>query len=201
MKIIYFILGFFVVGVFLFFGFSGESDVSYVEPVPEDVEASDSGDFETSVPIEVSDPVEIEDVDWKDTPLKDVISGEVFRVSDFDKPVVLESFAVWCPTCKKQQDEIMKLIADGDDSVHVSIDTDPNEDEAKVAAHVNRYSYDWNFVVFPIEATRYLIEEFGVDVVNAPKAPVIVVCPGGTSRLLGSGVKSAAELRKEIDKC
>ncbi len=47
---------------------------------------------------------------WIDFELKDVATGEKFKISDFnDKPVLLESFAVWCPTCTKQQRIIKDL--------------------------------------------------------------------------------------------
>ncbi len=138
---------------------------------------------------------------WIDVELKDVLTGDVFRLSDFDKPIILESFAVWCPTCKRQQDEIQGLIDSGDDSIHVSMNTDPNEDENKVIEHVNRYGYTWPFVVFPKDATKTLIEEFGNGVVNAPGAPILLICPNGESRLLKSGVKSAGELKEEIATC
>lgn len=138
---------------------------------------------------------------WIDIELTDVVTGEIFRISDFDKPIVMESFAVWCPTCKRQQDEIQKLIDSGDDSIHISVDTDPNEDSAKIVEHINRYGYTWSFVVFPAVATQLLIDDFGVGIVNAPGAPVILICPDKMARLLKSGVKSAGELREEIDKC
>ncbi|PIO07358.1 hypothetical protein COU59_03365, partial [Candidatus Pacearchaeota archaeon CG10_big_fil_rev_8_21_14_0_10_34_12] len=44
-----------------------------------------------------------ETVSWMNTELKDIRTGETFKTSDFEgKPVLLESFAVWCPTCTKQ---------------------------------------------------------------------------------------------------
>lgn len=138
---------------------------------------------------------------WLDVELVDVITGESFRLSDFNVPVVLESFAVWCPTCKRQQDEIQKLIDSGDESAHVSINTDPNEDAARVVKHINRYEYTWPFVVFPASATQMLVDDFGIGVVNAPRAPVVVICPDGMARLLQSGVKTANELKEEVEKC
>lgn len=138
---------------------------------------------------------------WLDVELEDVLTGEVFRLSDFDVPIVVESFAVWCPTCKKQQDEIQRLVDSGDDSVHVSVNTDPNEDVAQVVGHVERYGYTWSFVVFPADATQMLIDDFGTGVVNAPRAPVILVCPDGMARLLESGVKDVDKLKEEIGKC
>lgn len=140
--------------------------------------------------------------EWRDVELKDVSTGETFRISDFsDKTVVIESFAVWCPTCKRQQDKIKELHEIiGDDTVSISLNTDPNEDEGKVIGHVNRHGYDWRFAVAPIELTKALIEEFGIAIVNAPGAPVALVCGDGSSRLLARGVKSADKLKSEIEK-
>tara|TARA_Y100000034_G_C6559755_1_gene242188 strand:- start:329 stop:472 length:144 start_codon:yes stop_codon:yes gene_type:complete len=45
-----------------------------------------------------------------------------------------------------------------------------------------------------------LIDEFGVNVVNAPQAPVILVCKDQSTRLLKRGVKSSSELKEEIKK-
>jgi len=143
----------------------------------------------------------IEPVGWKETKLKDVRTGEEFRISDFSgKPVLLESFAVWCPTCTKQQNEIKKLHEDiGDKVVSITLDTDPNEDEAKVLEHVNRNGFDWLYAVAPVDMTRALVDEFGVGFVNAPQAPVLLIREDGAVKLLKKGVKSASELKSEIE--
>ncbi|MBR9706333.1 TlpA family protein disulfide reductase [Candidatus Pacearchaeota archaeon] len=142
------------------------------------------------------------DTDWKDIELRDVKTGETFKISDFKgKPILLESFAVWCPTCKKQQDEVKKLHEQvGDDVVSVSLDTDPNEGEQKVIEHVNRHGYDWLYVVSPVELTKSLIDQFGTGIVQAPQAPVILVCEDQSARLLQRGVKSDSDLLSEIVK-
>jgi len=143
-------------------------------------------------------------LDWKDVELVDVVSGEKFRISDFSgKPVLLESFAVWCPTCLKQQKEIKKLKdAEGDSIIHVSIDTDPNEDASKVQGHVDKNGFDWFFAVTPAEVTQALIDEFGVEVINAPSAPVVLICENQEARFLNlkRGIKSASILKAEVDK-
>ncbi|MFQ5532130.1 MAG: peroxiredoxin family protein, partial [Candidatus Nanoarchaeia archaeon] len=47
---------------------------------------------------------------WRNLELKDVNSGKIFKISDLsDKPILMESFAVWCPTCTRQQREINEL--------------------------------------------------------------------------------------------
>jgi thiol-disulfide isomerase/thioredoxin len=137
-----------------------------------------------------------------DIELTDVATGQKFKISDFKgKPVLLESFAVWCPTCTSQQREIKKLKEkEGEAIVHISLDTDPNEDEAKVREHIQRNGFDWYYAVSPIELTTALIDEFGLTIVNAPSAPVILICPDQSTRFLKSGVKSADQLLAEIEK-
>ncbi len=135
--------------------------------------------------------------DWKDSEFKDVNSGETFKISDFrGQTVLVETFAVWCPTCLAQQRELAKV----DSAVHVSLDVDPNEDEAAVIGHAAKNGFDWRFAVSPSDATQLLIDEFGVSVVNAPGAPVILVCDDQSTRYLRSGLKRADELESEIAK-
>ncbi|MBT3814754.1 redoxin family protein [Candidatus Woesearchaeota archaeon] len=138
--------------------------------------------------------------DWKCEDLVDVLTGETFQIKDFEgKPVLVESFAVWCPTCLKQQLKMKELLeSDGDNIVHISFDTDPNEEPSLVKEHAEKNGLNWRFTVSPKEVTKKLIEEFGIGVVNAPSAPVILVCEDQTTRLLEKGVKSAEELKEEI---
>jgi thiol-disulfide isomerase/thioredoxin len=137
-----------------------------------------------------------------DIELTDVRTGQTFRISDFSgKPILLESFAVWCPTCLRQQNEIKKVkSSEGDDIVHISLDTDPNEDVNKVREHLDSYDFDWYFAVAPIELTNALVDDFGLSIVNAPSAPVILICDDQSSRMLRNGVKSADDLIDEIQK-
>jgi len=138
--------------------------------------------------------------DWIDMGLKDVSTGETFKVSDFSgKPILLESFAVWCPTCTQQQRVIKSLHEEvGDSIISISMDTDPNEDEERVRKHISDNRFDWTYVVAPVDFTRSLIDQFGIDIVNAPAAPMILVCENGKARQLGSGVKSVETLKLEV---
>lgn len=140
--------------------------------------------------------------DWRDIELTDVLTGSKFRISDFKgKPILLESFAVWCTTCLEQQKSISELKSkEGDAIVHISINTDPNEDESRIREHLDTYGFDWLFAVSPIELTNALTDEFGLRVVTAPTAPVVLICEDQSARLLRSGVKLPAELLSEIAK-
>lgn len=138
---------------------------------------------------------------WMNVELTDVRTGDTFKVADFiGTPILLETFAVWCSTCKRQQDEIDKLHDKlGDDVVSITIDTDPNEDSAKVKEHTDRHGFDWRFAVDVDDFSRMLIDEFGINVVNAPSAPVILIDEEGHAELLRFGVKNADELEKTIE--
>jgi len=139
---------------------------------------------------------------WMETQFEDVRTGKSFKVSDFkEKKVLLESFAVWCPTCTRQQQEIEKLHNElGDSFVSISLDTDVNEDKAKIQEHLDRNGFDWLYAISPEAATRSLIKDFGIGVVNAPTAPVVLICEDGSTRLLPRGLKKVDELKSEIAK-
>jgi thiol-disulfide isomerase/thioredoxin len=152
----------------------------------------------------VGDPIDEMNslVDWRDIELKDISSQKTFKIYDFKgTPILLESFAVWCPTCTKQQQEIKKLHEElGDDLISISLDTDPNEDETQILNHLTKNGFTWTYAISPPEITRLLIAEFGQGVVFAPQAPTILICEDQSARLLKSGVKSVDELKQEIEK-
>lgn len=141
-------------------------------------------------------------LNWKTSPLVDVRTEESFTISDFaGKPVLVESFAVWCPVCIKQQQEIQKLHQElGDSFVSISLDTDPNEDAQKVLEAVLDRGFDWRFAISPAELTKSLIDEFGPAIVNAPIAPIILVCEDQSTRFLGRGTKDVEELKAELER-
>lgn len=139
---------------------------------------------------------------WMDIELTDVATGQKFRISDFKgKPVLIESFAVWCPTCTEQQKQTRELKSRvGDEVVHISLDTDPNEDEAAVRKHIEENGFFWYYAVSPIELTRALIDDFGNKIVFAPGVPMVLICPDQSNRLLPGGVKSPDDMLSEIEK-
>ncbi len=138
---------------------------------------------------------------WMDIELRDVASGETFTIGDYaGRPVLLESFAVWCPTCTTQQRQIGKLKErEGDSIVHISLDTDPNENDATIEEHLARNGFDWYYAISPIELTQALIDDFGLAIVNAPGAPIVLVCADQSTRMLRRGVKTADDLLAEVE--
>jgi len=131
------------------------------------------------------------------------ISGNLFTVlfsvrrPRNDKDV----FAVWCPKCLDQQRKIAELKErEGFAIVHISLDTDPHEDEDKVRGHLGRHDFDWYFAVAPTELTNDLIDDFGFEIISAPSTPVVLICEDQSTRLLQSGRKSADVLLVEVNK-
>ena len=144
-------------------------------------------------------------VAWLGVELTDIRTGDTFTLAQFaDKPILLETFAVWCPTCTSQQRQLAALHEEvGDAVISVTINTDPNETQSQVVRHLDRHGFDWLFAVSPVELSRSLRDEFGVAVLNPPSAPVILICPGQTERTLLSkrGVKRPDFLQEQIAAC
>lgn len=140
--------------------------------------------------------------DWKNIELKDARTGSSYKIVDFKgKTVLLESFAVWCPLCLKQQQIIQQLEQQSaGEIISISLDTDPNEEQEIVKQHAISNNFNWYFSVSPKQMTDALINEFGLTVVHAPSTPVILICADQKTRLLGKGVKSAEKLQEEISK-
>jgi thiol-disulfide isomerase/thioredoxin len=141
---------------------------------------------------------------WKSIVLTDVLTDTTYSISELsDKPVLVESFAVWCPKCTSQQREIKKLHADtsfGDSFYSIALNTDQNEDALKVKNHAESNGFDWRYSVASQEMTNLLVDEFGLGIASAPSVPVVLVCPGNQeAHLLKSGVKKSAELKSLIE--
>lgn len=138
---------------------------------------------------------------WRTTPLTDVLTDESFVVDEQPGPVLLHTFATWCPVCERQHSHLDGFRDDApDDLTIVSMNVDPNEDAAAVREYARTKELDWRFVISPTEVTESLKAQFGTTIVNPPSAPIVVACPGGAATLLEqSGVKSPSYLTDHID--
>lgn len=137
--------------------------------------------------------------DWMVTELTDVTSDETFTVAAFDTPVLLETFAVWCPDCLEQQQESQQFHEQTDLEVEsVALNVDPNEDADVVREHAEDHGFDWHFAVAPDAMTRSLVDEFGDSIAHPPASPVVLVCPDGEFRRLDDGLNTADTLESEV---
>jgi thiol-disulfide isomerase/thioredoxin len=145
-------------------------------------------------------PAALPDDPWRTAALRDVRTGESLVINDLaGRLVVIEPMAIWCTTCRAQQDEAREALAslDGEDIVYVSLDVDPNETEPDLARYADERGYPWHFMVASREVARSLAETFGDQVLSPPSTPKIVINPDGSAEV-SFGIKRAAELEADF---
>ena len=88
---------------------------------------------------------------WFSAALTDAATGETFTIQDFKGKVVLvETMAMWCPTCLRQQKEVKALhdlLGERDDFVSVGIGVDINENLAALKDYTAKNGFDWTYTV------------------------------------------------------
>lgn len=134
---------------------------------------------------------------WATTPLVDVATNETFRIADLaGKVVIIETMAIWCTNCRRQQASVEEALAQlpADRVVYVVLDVDANEDAASLAAYRTQYGYTGRYAVVPAEVARSLAEDFGNQFLSPPSTPMVIVGADGTVTLTPFGQKSSDEL-------
>jgi cytochrome oxidase Cu insertion factor (SCO1/SenC/PrrC family) len=142
--------------------------------------------------------------DWFNVELTDVNTGETFRIADFKgKVVLIETMAVWCPTCARQAKEIQTLhemLGERDDFVSVTLDVDPNETEEILKAYTDQNGFDWNYAVSPHEVNRALGNLYSAQYLNPPVSPLLIIDQQGRAFGLPFGtIKKATNLKPTIE--
>jgi thiol-disulfide isomerase/thioredoxin len=134
---------------------------------------------------------------WRSTPLRDVVSGEDFRIADLTgKVVAIEAMAVWCTSCRIQQLEAQAALGEvnSPDVVYLSLDIDPNERADDLAEYARREGFGWRFAIATPEVARSLVATFGEQVLSPPSTPLIVLAPDGRVVAQHFGITSAGDL-------
>jgi len=158
----------------------------------EEMMDGDTADEATTVP------------DWFNVELTDVNTGETFRIADFKgKVVLIETMAVWCPTCARQAKEIQtmhEMLGERDDFVSVTLDVDPNETEDILQAYTDQNGFDWKYAVSPHEVNRALGNLYSAQYLNPPVSPLLIIDRQGRVYGLPFGmVKEASNLKPTIE--
>ncbi len=138
---------------------------------------------------------------WRTAPLRDVRTGETFRIDDLQGAlVVIEPMAIWCTTCRAQQREAAAALSEvgGDDVVYISLGVDPNEAEADLARYADEQGFGWRFAVASPQVARSLADSFGEQVLSPPSTPGIIVRPDGAVEGVSFGIKKAEQLVAEF---
>lgn len=140
--------------------------------------------------------------DWFKTSLMDVNSGETFAVADYKGKVVLvETLAMWCSNCLKQQGQVLALhdlVGERDDFVSLGLDIDPNENAEALKSYTSNNGFDWVYTVAPIEVSREIGKLYGDQYLNPPSTPMLIIDREGEVHLLPFGIKSADDLLEAL---
>ena len=142
--------------------------------------------------------------DWLGTPLMDAATDAPFQISDYHGKVVLvETMAIWCTNCRAQQEEIRglesQMMEQTNDLVVVSLDIDPNEDQATLKKYAEATGFQWTFAVAPPELVRTIGSTYGDQFLNPPSTPVLIIDPEGVAHPLRFGLKSTQDLMTAIE--
>lgn len=139
---------------------------------------------------------------WFEVALTDVQTGETFTMNDFaGKVVLVETMAVWCPTCILQAAYIYRLheqLESPDDLISVSLDVDLNENADDLSAYVTEYGFDWRFAVAPLEVARALGNLYSAQYLNPPLAPMLIIDRQGNVHPLPFELKDTETLHKAV---
>ncbi len=141
--------------------------------------------------------------EWFNVELTDAQTGEIFTINDYaGKVVLIETMAVWCPTCILQASYVYRLhdqLGHPDDLISVSLDVDLNEDAAALKEYINEYGFDWHFAVSPLEVDHALGNLYSAEYLNPPLAPMLIIDRQGNVHQLEYGLKDTETLRKAVE--
>jgi len=140
---------------------------------------------------------------WFNAKLTDVNTGKGFKLADLKGKVVLvETMAVWCSNCLKQQNEVKALHAQlgkRDDFVSVALDIDPNENDGTLKGHAMNRGFNWTYAVTPAEVAREIGQLYGAQFLNPPSTPMLIIDRQGKAHPLPFGIKSGNDLKAALD--
>jgi hypothetical protein len=126
--------------------------------------------------------------------LTDVRSGEQITLGELaaEKPLLVETMAIWCTNCRAQQHNVVAA-HDLADFHSLSLDVEPGEQPAELAAYAEREGFDWFFAKADAQLAAALRERFGTAVVVPPGMPKILLRTDGSIEFIGLGELYSAE--------
>jgi hypothetical protein len=139
---------------------------------------------------------------WYSANLTDASTGEIFSIESLKGKVILvESMAVWCSKCLRQQEQVKILhetLGVRDDFVSVGLDIDPNENIDQLKNYVEAKGFDWYYAISPVDVSREIASLYGDQFLNPPSTPIVVIDRHGVAHPTSFGMKSAEDLLKFI---
>jgi cytochrome oxidase Cu insertion factor (SCO1/SenC/PrrC family) len=160
---------------------------------------------ETPAPEAMTEPTQeamMESPAWYGVSLTNVQNGSAFTIHDLKGKVVLvETMAIWCSSCKRQQEQVKalhSLLGERDDFVSLGLDIDPNESADALKSYVEANGFDWHYAVPPVDVVREIASLYGDQFLNPPSTPMLIIDRKGAAHPLPFGVKSADDLMKAL---
>lgn len=141
-----------------------------------------------------SGPVALDSDPLHRVTLTDVRSGEEITLGALaaEKPLLLETMAIWCTNCRSQQHNVVAA-HDLADFHSLSLDVDPGEQPEDLATYADREGFDWHFAMADAQLATQLRERFGTAVIVPPGMPKILFRTDGSIELIGLGELYSAE--------
>jgi len=139
---------------------------------------------------------------WFGASLTDARTGQTFSINDFQGKVVLvETMAIWCSNCLKQQGQVKALheqLGARDDFIGIGLDIDPNETTDALRVYVEDKGFDWLYAVPSKDVSREIASLYGDQFLNPPSTPIVVIDRHGNAHPLPFGIKSADDLMQAV---
>lgn len=169
-------------------------------PMTEETMTDETMDEETMDDETMDDETMADVPAWQTMTITDV-DGATFTLDDFHgTPVLVETFATWCPNCREQLQDTNALAAAAGDDVQVialSIETDLSPDEVRAYAADNGFD-DVRFAVMTPELLAALVDAYGNTIANAPSTPKLVIDAMGHAGELSTGSASVETLAMKL---
>ncbi len=138
---------------------------------------------------------------WATVPLTDAVTGNEFKIADFaGKNIYVETFATWCPNCKKQLTEVQAVKEKMASDVFIALSIEGADiDSAALKAYAEKNGFDFILAVATPEVLESLVTEFGADITNPPVTPHFFISSKGEAGELITGIEDANKLAEHFE--
>ena len=134
--------------------------------------------------------------EWQTIEIVDVDGATFTLASLVGKPLFVENFATWCPTCRSQLGRTQSAAETlGDEAVVLALSVETDLSSQDVADYAEDNGFDnIRFAVMSPELLAAFVEAFGNSAANPPSTPHVVVAADGTAGEMKTGGIGADEI-------
>ncbi len=139
---------------------------------------------------------------WMQVPMTDCRTGSEISVSfslAAKKPLIIQTFTIWCPACTYQLQETNKLLNEYPERYEaLAIDIEMREGKEDIAGHISRNSLSkGHYAAAREEVLLGMIQSFGREIIlTMPRT--VVIC-NGTVYLFQPGAIPAPLLKQSLE--